>query len=152
MSKITCMTVRLAESESKKLDALAKAAGMSKSQFVRLLVLGAESSDSAPAKQARNVQISDIVDRLDALETALEQLAGLVVETARVPAFIEYRARAKADGITAASGETELQFLIRLARHYYLQYRVWPDPADANKFGGFPASAKPADWPKAPPL
>ena len=95
--------------------------------------------------------IDNVFDRLSALENATTTIAESVSELVRTPSFIEYRARAKAKNITQQPGESDLQFLLRLAKSYYARYRAWPDPSDTNRFGAFPATAKPEQWPKAPP-
>lgn len=157
--------IRLPDREIAKVRELAKAAGMPVSGFVKMLLLGAESSDAAPAKKAREAQIADIVGRLDGvegvtealveriadLENAVATMAETLSEFVRVPSFIEWRARAKSENVAQKPGETDLQFLLRLAQAYYNKYRVWPDPSDPNKFGAFPSSAQPAQWPKSPP-
>jgi hypothetical protein len=143
MQKTARFTVRLPESDMKRIEGIAKAAGMPVSSFIRMMLL---------AGDAEKTQSSQDADRLENLENAVRDLAAIVAESVRVPSFFEYRVRQKVDGLTKPAGESELDFLIRQARMYYSNFRVWPDPADAAKFGGLPAGVQATQWPKAPPV
>lgn len=77
----------------------------------------------------------DSTSRLAEIERALSELATVVRASMRVPTFVEYRARAYAIADRQKSGETETQYLSRLAREYMRTYGSWPDPTKQSEFG-----------------
>ena len=166
MNRKTVITFRLEAEETREIDRICKTLGLSRSDYLRAVAFGAPAPTSTPNPAAETAPAPDF-DLLQAdialLKSQQEEVNATLAQSAesfntllqslgeflRVPSFREYRARDAVEGSIQKPGETELNFLIRLANRYYLIYKVWPDPTNINIFGKISDDTK-ANFPKAP--
>ena len=166
MNRKTVITFRLKAEEARELERICQTLGLSKTEYLRAVAFGAPAPTSTPNPAAETAPAPDFSflqadidlikqqqEEMNAAQAhAAESFNALVQnlnEFLRVPSFREYRARDAVEGTIQKPGETELNFLIRLANRYYLIYKVWPDPTNINIFGKISDDTK-ANFPKAP--
>ena len=173
MNRKTVITFRLKAEEARELERICQTLGLSKTDYLRAVAFGAPAPVSTPAPAPEAAPAPDysfLQADIDQLKQQQEEIKQQQQETAtalkqsaesfntlldylnqyiRVPSFREYRARDAVEGTIQKPGETELNFLIRLANRYYLIYKVWPDPTNINIFGKISDETK-ANFPKAP--
>ena len=160
------VSLKMDSAEFKELERICKTLNLSKSEYLRAVAFGAPAPTSTPNPTAETAHAPDF-DLLQAdialLKSQQEEVNATLANSAesfnallqslgeflRVPSFREYRARDAVEGTIQKPGETELNFLIRLANRYYLLYKVWPDPTNINIFGKISDETK-ANFPKAP--
>ena len=168
MIKTEYLKFRATREEAKEIDRICKLLGLSRSEYLRAVAFGAPAPTSTPNPATETAPAPDF-DLLQAdinlLKTQQEEMNAAQAQVAesfnvlvqnlneflRVPSFREYRARDAVEGTIQKPGETELNFLIRLANRYYLLYKVWPDPTNINIFGKISDETK-ANFPKAPKI
>lgn len=160
------VSLKMDQEEFKELERICKTLNLSKSEYLRAVAFGAPAPGATPSPAAETAPVPDLTllqadidlikqqqEEMNAAQAqAAESFNALVQnlnEFLRVPSFREYRARDAVEGTIQKPGETELNFLIRLANRYYLIYKVWPDPTNINIFGKISDEAK-ANFPKAP--
>ena len=175
MNRKTVITFRLEAEETREIDRICKTLGLSRSDYLRAVAIGAPAPTSTPAQPAAAAPAPDfsfLQADIDLIKQQQEELKQQQKETAaalaqsaesfnglldylnqyiRVPSFREYRARDAVEGTIQKPGETELNFLIRLANRYYLIYKVWPDATNINIFGKINEETK-ANFPKTPKI
>lgn len=159
------LKVRLDAVSMLEIERQAKVLAMPKSKFARLLLTGGAlpnpqnplPASAAPSPSFDESALLALDSRLSKIEESQAVAAGsfdsllqFLREFHRSPSFREFRARGSAEGIEKRQSETDLQFLTRLANSYFLQFSVWPDPADSRKFGPLPSGVTAADFPKKP--
>lgn len=164
MKKDVFLKARLSSEDMLDLSRRARALGMSKSEFARLLLTGGATPDPRRATPAQ--QPAEIVDsRLDAIDARLHEIDGALSASARafdqllsslneilrVPSFTEYRARLHAEGVDKQPGESDEQFLLRCATRYFHAFGIWPDPSNPRAFGRVPEGFDPARFLKSRP-
>ena len=160
------VSLKMDSAEFKELERICKLLNLGKSEYLRAVAFGAPAPTSTPAQAAETAPAPDF-DLLQAdialLKSQQEEMNAALAQSAesfnallqslgeflRVPSFREYRARDAVEGTIQKPGETELNFLIRLANRYYLLYKVWPDPTNINIFGKINDDTK-ANFPKTP--
>lgn len=167
------ISLKVDSSEFKEIERICKTLGLSKSDYLRAVAFGAPAPGATPTQPAAAAPAPDfsfLQADIDLLKQQQEEIKQQQKETAaalaqsaesfnalleylnqyiRVPSFREYRARDAVEGSIQKPGETELNFLIRLANRYYLIYKVWPDATNINIFGKINDETK-ANFPKAP--
>ena len=166
MIKTEYLKFRATQEEAREIDRICKLLGLSRSEYLRAVAFGAKAPTATPTAPAETAPAPDF-DLLQAdialLKSQQEEVNATLAQSAesfnallqnlgeflRVPSFREYRARDAVEGSIQKPGETELNFLIRLANRYYLLYKVWPDPTNINIFGKISDETK-ANFPKAP--
>ena len=175
MIKTEYLKFRATQEEAREIDRICKLLGLSRSEYLRAVAFGAPAPGATPTQPAAAAPAPDfsfLKADIDFLKQQQEELKQQQQETAaalaqsaesfntlldylnqyiRVPSFREYRARDAVEGTIQKPGETELNFLIRLANSYYLIYKVWPDPTNINIFGKISDEAK-ANFPKSPKI
>jgi hypothetical protein len=169
MPKSEYLKVRLDADELREIERQARALNLPKSRYARLLLTSGKSPPSSPPGGAGVVayqpsverieaqiadmraELADIRESLTASARAFEELLTFLRESQRIPSFREYRSRAIAENIVNNPGETEQQYLLRLAARYYLLYRRWPTPSDNLQFGPIPQNFDLQKWPMTPP-
>ena len=166
MNRKTVITFRLKTDEARELERICQTLGLSKTEYLRAVAFGAPAPTSTPNPAAETAPAPDfsfLQADIAALKTQQEEMNAAQAQAAesfnalvqnlneflRVPSFREYRARDAVEGTIQKAGETELNFLIRLANRYYLIYKVWPDATNINIFGKINDETK-ANFPKAP--
>ena len=166
MNRKTVITFRLKTDEARELERICQTLGLSKTEYLRAVAFGAPAPTSTPNPAAETAPAPDfsfLQADIAALKTQQEEMNAAQAQAAesfnalvqnlneflRVPSFREYRARDAVEGTIQKPGETELNFLIRLANRYYLIYKVWPDATNINIFGKINDETK-ANFPKAP--
>ena len=154
--------------EFREIERICQTLGLSKTEYLRAVAFGAPAPTSTPNPAAETAHAPDfdlLQADIAALKTQQEEMNAAQAQAAesfnalvqnlgeflRVPSFREYRARDAVEGSIQKPGETELNFLIRLANRYYLIYKVWPDPTNINIFGKISDETK-ANFPKAPKI
>lgn len=166
MIKTEYLKFRATQEEAREIDRICKLLGLSRSEYLRAVAFGAPAPRATPSPAAETAHAPDF-DLLQAdialLKSQQEEMNAALAQSAesfnallqslgeflRVPSFREYRARDAVEGTIQKPGETELNFLIRLANRYYLLYKVWPDPTNINIFGKINDDTK-ANFPKTP--
>lgn len=160
------VSLKMDSAEFKELERICKLLNLGKSEYLRAVAFGAKAptaTPTAPAEAAPAPDLTILQADIAALKTRQEEMNTTQAQAAesfnalvqnlneflRVPSFREYRARDAVEGTIQKPGETELNFLIRLANRYYLLYKVWPDPTNINIFGKINDETK-ANFPKAP--
>lgn len=160
------VSLKMDSAEFKELERICKTLNLSKSEYLRAVAFGAPAPNSTPTQPAETAPAPDfsfLQADIAALKTHQEEMNAALANSAesfnallqslgeflRVPSFREYRARDAVEGTIQKTGETELNFLIRLANRYYLLYKVWPDATNINIFGKISDDTK-ANFPKAP--
>ena len=168
MIKTEYLKFRATRDEAREIERIAKTLGLSRSDYLRAVAFGAPAPGATPTPTAETAPAPDLAllqADIAALKTQQEEMNAAQAQAAesfnalvqnlneflRVPSFREYRARDAVEGTIQKPGETELNFLIRLANRYYLIYKVWPDPTNINIFGKISDEAK-ANFPKAPKI
>ena len=168
MNRKTVITFRLEAEETREIDRICKTLGLSRSDYLRAVAFGAPAPTSTPAQAAETAPAPDfsfLQADIDLIKQQQEEMNAAQAQAAesfnvliqnlneflRVPSFREYRARDAVEGTIQKPGESELNFLIRLANRYYLLYKVWPDPTNINIFGKISDDTK-ANFPKAPKI
>lgn len=166
MIKTEYLKFRATREEAQEIDRICKLLGLSRSDYLRAVAFGAPAPGATPSPAAETAPVPDLAilqADIAALKTQQEEMNAAQAQAAesfnalvqnlneflRVPSFREYRARDAVEGTIQKPGETELNFLIRLANRYYLIYKVWPDPTNINIFGKISDETK-ANFPKAP--
>lgn len=154
--------------EFREIERICKLLNLTKSEYLRAVAFGAPAPGATPTPAAETAPAPDLAilqADIAALKTQQEEMNAAQAQAAesfnalvqnlneflRVPSFREYRARDAVEGTIQKQGESELNFLIRLANRYYLIYKVWPDPTNINIFGKISDEAK-ANFPKAPKI
>lgn len=160
------VSLKMDSAEFKELERICKTLNLSKSEYLRAVAFGAPaptSTPTAPAETAHAPDLSILQADIALLKSQQEEVNATLANSAesfntllqnlneflRVPSFREYRARDAVEGTIQKPGESELNFLIRLAKRYYLLYKVWPDATNINIFGKLNDDTK-ANFPKAP--
>ena len=168
MIKTEYLKFRATREEAKEIDRICKTLGLSRSDYLRAVAFGAPAPRATPSPAAETAHAPDfdlLQADIAALKTQQEEMNAAQAQAAesfnalvqnlneflRVPSFREYRARDAVEGTIQKPGETELNFLIRLANRYYLIYKVWPDPTNINIFGKINEETK-ANFPKSPKI
>lgn len=168
MIKTEYLKFRATQEEAREIDRICKTLGLSRSDYLRAVAFGASAPRATPNPAAETAPAPDLAilqADIAALKTQQEEMNAAQAQAAesfnalvqnlneflRVPSFREYRARDAVEGTIQKQGESELNFLIRLANRYYLIYKVWPDPTNINIFGKISDEAK-ANFPKAPKI
>ncbi len=168
MNRKTVITFRLKTDEARELERICQTLGLSKTEYLRAVAFGAPAPTSTPNPAAETAPAPDfsfLQADIAALKTQQEEMNAAQAHAAesfnalvqnlneflRVPSFREYRARDAVEGTIQKPGETELNFLIRLANRYYLIYKVWPDATNINIFGKITDDTK-ANFPKTPKI
>ena len=166
MIKTEYLKFRATRDEAREIERIAKTLGLSRSDYLRAVAFGAPAPGATPAQAAAAAPAPDLAllqADIAALKTQQEEMNAAQAQAAesfnvliqnlneflRVPSFREYRARDAVEGTIQKTGESELNFLIRLANRYYLIYKVWPDPTNINIFGKINEETK-ANFPKFP--
>ena len=166
MIKTEYLKFRATRDEAREIERIAKTLGLSRSDYLRAVAFGAPAPGATPTPTAETAPAPDLAllqADIAALKTQQEEMNAAQAQAAesfnvliqnlneflRVPSFREYRARDAVEGTIQKPGETELNFLIRLANRYYLLYKVWPDPTNINIFGKINDDTK-ANFPKTP--
>lgn len=162
------VSLKMDSAEFKELERICKLLNLGKSEYLRAVAFGAPAPIATPSPAAETAPAPDLsILQADiaALKTQQEEMNAAQAQAAesfnalvqnlneflRVPSFREYRARDAVEGTIQKPGETELNFLIRLANRYYLLYKVWPDATNINIFGKINEETK-ANFPKAPKI
>lgn len=160
MANDTFLKVRLDPADMLNLERQAKTLNMPKSRLARLMLTGGalvpqQNQHPQQSAQIDDSRLSSIENRIGGVEEALLQSAGAfesllqsLSELHRVPSFREYRGRMAAEGVEKRESEADEQYLTRLGIRYFIAYQVWPDQADARRFGPVPAGV---NFPKTPP-
>lgn len=164
MTKTHKIDVRLAADELLELERQAKVLGMPKSRLARILLTGAAVSKPQPQQPpaaapafdgsrliAIESRLGEIDESLSASARAFDTLLSQLNEFLRVPTFLEYRARLRAEGVEKRQNEDDTQFLVRAAQRYFIAFNVWPNPADSRAFGSVPAGFDATKFPARPP-
>ena len=168
MIKTEYLKFRATRDEAREIERIAKTLGLSRSDYLRAVAFGAPAPGATPTPTAETAPAPDLAllqADIAALKTQQEEMNAAQAQAAesfnalvqnlneflRVPSFREYRARDAVEGSIQKPGETELNFLIRLANRYYLIYKVWPDATNINIFGKISDETK-ANFPKAPKI
>ncbi len=160
------VSLKMNQEEFKELERICKTLNLSKSEYLRAVAFGAPAPVGTPSPAAETAPAPDfsfLQADIESLKSQQEEMNAAQAQAAesfnalvqnlneflRVPSFREYRARDAVEGSIQKPGETELNFLIRLANRYYLIYKVWPDATNINIFGKINDETK-ANFPKAP--
>lgn len=133
------LTILLSESEKAMLDAIVKTKHTTISSYIREVI----------RTQVAEFDMKTIASRLADIERAISELATATRAATRVPAFVEFRARAYAQNDKQRPDETETQYLARLAREYMKLYNNWPDPSRQSDFGALPREFNRAEFDRA---
>lgn len=166
MIKTEYLKFRATREEAREIDRMCKLLGLSRSEYLRAVAFGAPAPGATPSPAAETAHAPDfsfLQADIALLKSQQEEVNATLAQSAesfnallqslgeflRVPSFREYRARDAVEGTIQKTGESELNFLIRLANRYYLIYKVWPDPTNINIFGKINEDTK-ANFPKAP--
>ena len=166
MIKTEYLKFRATREEAREIDRICKTLGLSRSDYLRAVAFGAPAPGATPSPVAETAPAPDfsfLQADIDLIKQQQEEMNAAQAQAAesfnalvqnlneflRVPSFREYRARDAVEGTIQKPGETELNFLIRLANRYYLIYKVWPDATNINIFGKINDETK-ANFPKAP--
>lgn len=162
------VSLKMDSTEFKELERICKMLNLGKSEYLRAVAFGAKAPIATPSPAAEAAHAPDLAilqADITALKTQQEEMNAAQAQAAesfnalvqslneflRVPSFREYRARDAVDGSIQKPGESELNFLIRLASRYYLIYKVWPDATNINIFGKLNDDTK-ANFPKTPKI
>jgi hypothetical protein len=127
------------------LDELAAKVGGSRSSVIRSLLSGTDRADSKELTRYLAEFKKEVFAHFDALEMLMVQL---LEHQARVPYFVEFVERVKAEGSIPEGGDT-LSKGLWFASRYHNEFGVWPMPGDR----GFPPMKHEdaAAWPSKPP-
>ena len=153
--------------EFREIERICKLLNLTKSEYLRAVAFGAPAPGATPTPAAETAPAPDLAilqADIDLIKQQQEEMNAAQAQAAesfnallqnlgeflRVPSFREYRARDAVEGSIQKPGESELNFLIRLANRYYLIYKVWPDPTNINIFGKITNEETKANFPKAP--
>lgn len=160
------VSLKLNSAEFSELERICTTLGFSKADYLRAVAFGASAPIATPSPAAETAPAPDfsfLQADIESLKSQQEEMNAALANSAesfnallqslgeflRVPSFREYRARDAVEGTIQKTGESELNFLIRLANRYYLIYKVWPDPTNINIFGKINEETK-ANFPKTP--
>lgn len=154
--------------EFREIERICKLLNLTKSEYLRAVAFGAKAPTSTPnpvAETAHAPDFSFLQADIDLLKTQQEEVNATLANSAesfnalvqnlneflRVPSFREYRTRDIVEGSIKKEGESELNFLIRLANRYYLIYKIWPNTAESTAFGPVADDIK-TNFPKTPKI
>jgi hypothetical protein len=159
MARNVLFTIRLDDLEMRQIERAARELGMQKTNYARFMLLNgtlqpqkpqqSESADLGALREMHDM-LRDIQESSKESARLFNELIAYLRERQRVPSFYEYRVRCIVENITRRDNESEEQYLLRLARRYYVLYDRWPDPNDRKNFGPVPQGFDPRAWPAAP--
>jgi hypothetical protein len=159
MARRSFLGIKFDDLEMRQIERAARELGMQKTSYARLMLLNGslKSQQSQPGDLgALRDDLREMREALADIQSSLKESARLfnellvyLRETQQAPSFYEYRVRCVVKNITRRDNETEMQYLLRVAKLYYLIYERWPDPADPS-FGPKPKDFDPREWLSAP--
>jgi len=128
------VTVRIDGAVEIKLQAVEHMLKCSRSDAIRHCIMN--SNDSVKSLHSA---IGEIIDPLRALKSEVANLKRVTGESIRIPAFIEFRARAVAETWEEARGRTfSGEDLVLLGKKYAMMYGIIPNTDDPRSFGFMP--------------
>lgn len=168
MIKTEYLKFRATQEEAREIDRICKLLGLSRSEYLRAVAFGAPAPGATPTPAAEAAPAPDLTllqADIESLKSQQEEMNAALANSAesfnallqslgeflRVPSFREYRTRDIVEGSIKKEGESELNFLIRLANRYYLIYKIWPNTAESTAFGPVADDIK-TNFPKKPKI